>query len=192
MTFKYATNINSSGIVGLYTVLNLVEKYHTGKDILVIAEFLPGDESINFTSPYAGGNFSCITGDDEDTMHYDKYTYENLARLMKLIGGPEKGLDYCYSTEYWDTKPSKAKLESLSSYLLEYKVIPSMSYQKGQLLVLNSNLLVLIVQFSYKMSKFTWKTKELLLNVKKSLILYKHLCQILKQFLIVLHWVVLN
>lgn len=108
-----------------------MEKYKCGKDILVVAEFLPGDESINFTSPYAGGNFSCITGDDEDTMHYDKYTYQNLARLMKLIGGAQKGLDFCYSTEYWDSKPSKAKLDSLSSYLLEYQVIEAKDLPEG-------------------------------------------------------------
>lgn len=52
------------------------------KDILIIGEFLPGDESIKYTSPYAGGNFSCITGDDPQTLAFDKMTYKELGRLQ--------------------------------------------------------------------------------------------------------------
>lgn len=103
-----------------------------GHDITVIAEYLPGDESKDFTSPYAGGNFSCITGADLQTLAFDKYTYQNLSRLMSQLGGPEAGgLDRCYSTEFWDVRPPREKIDSLSSYLDEYQVIPEHKLPPG-------------------------------------------------------------
>lgn len=109
---------------------NLLDKYVDGKDIKVVAEFLPGDESMKYTSPYAGGNFSCISGDDPQTLAFDKYTYQNLGRLAKVLG-PKCGLDRCYSVEYWDAGPSKEKVDSLSSYLEEYQVIPKSELPSG-------------------------------------------------------------
>ncbi|EGV63455.1 D-aspartate oxidase [Yamadazyma tenuis] len=113
-----------SGIIGLYTALNLLERFpHKASSILVVAEFLPGDESNRFTSPYAGGNFSCISGSDSATLEHDRYTYTNLKRVCDLLGGPECGLDYCYSTEYFDEMPSGPKIKSIASYLDEYRVL---------------------------------------------------------------------
>ncbi|KAI3404886.2 hypothetical protein KGF56_002302 [Candida oxycetoniae] len=109
-----------AGIVGLYTVYTLLDKGIDVKTITVIADYFPGDESINYTSPYAGGNFSCITGDDDDILADDKYTYLNLAKVQSAIG-KTAGLDRYISTEYWDTKPSQKKINSLKSYLEDYK-----------------------------------------------------------------------
>ncbi|RCK65008.1 D-amino-acid oxidase [Candida viswanathii] len=114
--------IVGAGVVGLYTAFSLLEKGVSAKEITVIAEYLPGDESINYTSPYAGGNFSCITGDDPATLEYDKYTYLNLHKIQKAIGGKTQGLDRYPSCEYWDQTPSRAKIDSLSSYLDNYEV----------------------------------------------------------------------
>lgn len=99
--------------------------------IKVIAEFMPGDESINYTSPYAGGNFSCITGDDAPTLQYDKFTYQNLGALQRKLGGPECGLDRFPSSEYWDEQPSQAKISSLKSYLSDYQEVPSAQLPHG-------------------------------------------------------------
>lgn len=121
----------SSGIIGLYTTFNLLEKGVEPQDITIIAEFLPGDESINYTSPYAGGNFSCITDDDPRTLKYDKFTYTHLSKVQKELGGPACGLDRYISTEYWDSKPSKEKIDSLKSYLESYKVIPTKDLPSG-------------------------------------------------------------
>ncbi|EMG46297.1 hypothetical protein G210_3459 [Candida maltosa Xu316] len=115
--------IVGSGVVGLYTAFSLLEKGVSGKEVTIIAEYLPGDESIKFTSPYAGGNFSCITGDDPDTLEYDKYTYLNLPKVQKAIGGKTKGLDRYPSAEYWETKPSQVKIESYQGYLDDLKIL---------------------------------------------------------------------
>ncbi len=121
----------SAGVVGLYTGFSLLEKGVAANEITVIAEYLPGDESINYTSPYAGGNFSCITGDDPQTLQYDKYTYLNLPKIQKAIGGKTQGLDRYPSTEYWDEKPSQTKIESLESYLQDYKEVIDESLPSG-------------------------------------------------------------
>lgn len=92
-------------------------------DISVVAEYLPGDESIKYASPYAGGNFSCISGDDPKTIAFDKYTYTNLHKLQSVLGGSNCGLDRYMSTEYWDTPPSDVKINSLKEYLDEYEPI---------------------------------------------------------------------
>lgn len=95
-----------------------------------MAQFLPGDESKNFTSPYAGGNFSCISGSDPDTLAYDKYTYQNLGNLKQILGD-SCGLDYCYSTEYFDDIPSKVKIDSLKSYLYDFQELPKAQLKPG-------------------------------------------------------------
>lgn len=112
-------------------MFNLLEQGIKSTDISVIAEYLPGDESINYTSPYAGGNFSCITGDDAETLEFDRYTYTNLHKVQAKLGGSKCGLDRYISTEYWDLMPSPAKKDSLKEYLEEYEDIPANDLPKG-------------------------------------------------------------
>ncbi|ODV81587.1 D-aspartate oxidase [Suhomyces tanzawaensis NRRL Y-17324] len=112
-----------SGIIGLYTTFCLLQHGVDPYQVTVLAEYLPGDESVNYASPYAGGNFSCITDDDPATLAYDKHTYTHLHVLQRELGGPACGLDRYLSTEYWDTKPSRRKLDSLASYLECYEVV---------------------------------------------------------------------
>lgn len=102
-----------------------------GSHIKVIAEFMPGDESIRYTSPYAGGNFSCISGDDAPTLQYDKYTYQNLAALQKKLGGPQCGLANLPSSEYWEDPPSQVKINSLKGYLQDFREIPEAELAPG-------------------------------------------------------------
>lgn len=118
-------------MIGLYTAYKLLEKHVPGSDVLVVAEYMPGDESINYTSPYAGGNFSCITGDDAETLVFDKHTYTNLAALQAKLGGPKCGLDVTPSTEYWSFVPAAAKITSLKSYLKDFHEIPLADLLEG-------------------------------------------------------------
>lgn len=100
----------------------MLEQGIKADEITIIAEHFPGDESINYTSPYAGGNFSCITGDDSGTLFFDKYTYTNLEKIQAVLGGGAScGLERCESTEYFDNMPSSAKVSSLQSYLKNYR-----------------------------------------------------------------------
>lgn len=108
----------------MYTTYNLIEELNVkGKDITIVAEFFPGDQSINYTSPWAGGNFSCISPTDKQTLKFDKLTYTNLGRLQKKLGGAKCGLDQRQSIEYFDSVPSGRKIESLKSYLKGFKIL---------------------------------------------------------------------
>lgn len=121
-----------SGIVGLYTTYCLINdaKINPSK-ITVIGAHLPGDMSINYTSPYAGGNFSCISPDDPDTLAFDKFTYTHLAELQKKLGGPTSGLDTRPSTEYWDERPDDIKINSLKQYLKDFRVLSDSELPAG-------------------------------------------------------------
>ncbi|SGZ56693.1 CIC11C00000003619 [Sungouiella intermedia] len=151
---KYA--IIGSGIIGLYTAYELLEAGVSGGDIKITAQFLPGDESINFTSPYAGGNFSCITGNDQDTLQFDKVTYSNLGKIQKKLGGAECGLDRMPSTEYWDSAPPKQKIESLKSYLDGYQEVSPSELPLG-------------VSFGIKFLTWNFNCPKFLLSMQKYL-----------------------
>ena len=99
--------------------------------ITVVAEFLPGDQSIKYTSPWAGGNFSCITSDDPNTLMYDELTYRNLHKIQRALGGASCGLDNKPSTELWDTYPGDTKVASLKSYLKDFQVVDKSELPEG-------------------------------------------------------------
>ena len=120
-----------SGIVGLYTAWCLIHYANVSPTkINVIAEFLPGDTSIKFTSPWAGGNFSCISPNDPDTLAYDKFTYTHLKDIKQALG-QKCGLDMRPSTEFWDVYPGDEKINSLKSYLKDFKVVPKSKLPEG-------------------------------------------------------------
>ncbi|ODV61923.1 FAD-dependent oxidoreductase [Ascoidea rubescens DSM 1968] len=113
-----------SGIIGLYTVFHLLEKQIKPSDITVVAEYFADDQSINYTSPWAGGNFCAISPSDPLSLEMDKFTYLNLFKVQKALGGPEKsGLDMMPMTEFWDYDPPSEKLKSLQSYLKDFKIL---------------------------------------------------------------------
>lgn len=121
-----------AGISGLYVTYCLTELYGVpGENICIVADYLPGDQSpTGYTSPWAGGVWSCISPDDKNVMWYDRFTYENLPTLSEKLLDFYKGKDAEWlglarrpSTELWDYQPPKAKINSLSQYLEEYKVL---------------------------------------------------------------------
>lgn len=106
---------NRAGVIGLYTALLLSEK-GKGREITVIAQHLPGDYSVNYTSPWAGGNFSCVSGSDEKSLYYDKYSYLNLSAIFEKFG-EEAGLKRLPARELWGRPPPEEKLKSLKTYI---------------------------------------------------------------------------
>lgn len=120
------------GISGLYVAYCLTELYGVpGSNIAMVGEYLPGDQSANgYTSPWAGGNWSCITPADPETMFFDKFSYQNLKGLSeKLLAhfsdkdGESLGLARRPSHELWDYMPPAEKIKSLGSYLEEFEVL---------------------------------------------------------------------
>lgn len=154
----------------------MLEQGVSADEITVLAEYLPGDESIKYTSPYAGGNFSCITGDDDDTLAYDRYTYLNLQRIQKAIGGKTKGLDRYPSTEFWDQKPSQKKIDSLKSYLQDYEEIAEKDLPKG------SEYGIRFLAWNFNCPKFLASFKDYL--QQQGVVFYrKHLTHIVQAYI---------
>lgn len=133
--------IVGAGIIGLYTayVLTELEKI-PGSQICVVAKYLPGDQSAGgYTSPWAGGNWSCISPNDDATLFYDRFTYEHLAHLQRdlldYFGEKDSewlGLGRRPSREFWDWIPDKRKIESLRMYLEEFNIFSKEELQQIQ------------------------------------------------------------
>lgn len=129
---KPLVTVVGAGISGLYVTYCLTELYGVaGENICVVGEFLPGDQSAaGYTSPWAGGNWSCISPNDKNTLWFDKFTYQNLNTLTQKLLEHFKGKDSEWlglarrpSKEFWDETPAQAKIDSLSQYLEDFRVL---------------------------------------------------------------------
>lgn len=84
---------------------------------------MPGDQSYLYTSPWAGGNFSTVSADDDAALEYDKISFTNLKRLIEKFG-PEAGLKMLPATELFECDfPSQKKIDHLKSYIPDFEVL---------------------------------------------------------------------
>ncbi|UKZ74927.1 hypothetical protein TrVFT333_002597 [Trichoderma virens FT-333] len=123
--------IVGAGIIGLDVALVLAER-GLGPFITVIAEHLPGDTSANYTSPWAGCNFSGISGTDANAIKWDRLGYAHLTKLASEQGD-EAYIRRTDSIEYWDEHVPHDKIKAISEYLedLQFKEIPSQELPPG-------------------------------------------------------------
>ncbi|KAL5361179.1 hypothetical protein BJX96DRAFT_185172 [Aspergillus floccosus] len=121
--------IVGAGIIGLNVALVLAEKGH-GRSITVIAEHLPGDTSVTYTSPWAGCNFSALSGSDANALRWDALGY---AHLMKLADhhGQEAFVQRTPSTEYWDDHIPHEKIRTMEGYLEDFQILPKEKLPTG-------------------------------------------------------------
>lgn len=114
--------IVGAGIIGLDVALVLAKRGF-GRHITVVAEHLPGDTSPAYTSPWAGCNFSGISGSDKNALRWDKMGY---AHLTDLATHAEKDsfVSRTESVEYWDADAPQDKIKAIAEYLEDFKVIP--------------------------------------------------------------------
>ncbi|KAH8901112.1 nucleotide-binding domain-containing protein [Thozetella sp. PMI_491] len=120
--------IAGAGIIGLNTAFVLASRGF-GPRTTVVAEYLPGDTSGTYTSPWAGANFSAISGADPNALRWDQMGYAYLAKLA-ADAGEEAFVSRTTGVEYWDEVPHE-KIKSLAGYLEEFKVIPSDKLPEG-------------------------------------------------------------
>ncbi|OGM42822.1 oligopeptide transporter [Aspergillus bombycis] len=121
---------SSAGIIGLNVALELSKRGY-GQHITIMAEHLPGDESIDYTSPWAGANFSGISGSDANALRWDRSGYLAMMRLIDTGAEEAKYLSKTASTEYWDQAPSQDKIISMAEYLHDLVIIPPADLPKG-------------------------------------------------------------
>ncbi|KAJ5130888.1 D-amino-acid oxidase [Penicillium bovifimosum] len=121
--------IIGAGVIGLKVALVLAEKGY-GHYTTIIAEHLPGDTSINYTSPWAGANFSALSASDENALRWDKFGYKYLLDLAAK-DGKNAFVKETASIEYWDELPSRAKIDSMAEYLKDFREIPTQDLPVG-------------------------------------------------------------
>ncbi|KAF5860098.1 hypothetical protein ETB97_002059 [Aspergillus alliaceus] len=119
-----------AGIIGLNVTLELSKRGY-GRHVTVMAEHLPGDESIDYTSPWAGANFSGISGSDANALRWDRSGYSTMIGLIDAGAEEAKYLSKTESTEYWDQAPSQDKINSMTEYLRDLVIIPSSDLPEG-------------------------------------------------------------
>ncbi|KAL5365330.1 POT family-domain-containing protein [Aspergillus floccosus] len=112
-----------AGIIGLNVALELSKRGY-GRHITVIAKHLPGDIHMDYTSPWAGANFSGISGNDPNALRWDKAGYLSLMQLIDSDAEEAKYLSKTQSIEYWDEQPSPGKIQSVTEYLRDVETIP--------------------------------------------------------------------
>lgn len=85
----------------------LLQRKVDASEITIIAQHLPGDQSIDYTSPYAGAYMSPIL--DDQLLEFARYTYQNLDGLRAFLGGEGSGIGRAETIEHNET-PFDAKL----------------------------------------------------------------------------------
>jgi hypothetical protein len=73
--------ILGAGVIGLTTSLVLSHAHPTAK-ITVVAKHFPGDRSIEYTSPWAGANWSSMAHDNGALEKYDRITFHRFGDLI--------------------------------------------------------------------------------------------------------------
>ncbi|KAH8430811.1 FAD-dependent oxidoreductase [Aspergillus melleus] len=119
-----------AGIIGLSVALELSKRGY-GQYVTVVAEHLPGDKTTHYTSPWAGGNFSGISGSDKNALHWDRLGYLTMMDLVDRGAEEAKYLLKTASTEYWDEMPSRDKIQSIVEYLRDPVQIPKNELPPG-------------------------------------------------------------
>lgn len=128
-----------------------------GKRVTIVAEHHPGDQSVNYTSPWAGANFSFASESTEQACHYDKLSYENFAALFEKFG-EEAGLRQLPTQELWeDEPPSDYKVQSMKSYIPDFKILSKQELPAGKI-------------FGVKYTTFNFNAPKFLLFLKAYLI----------------------
>ncbi|CAI9630314.1 unnamed protein product [Alternaria burnsii] len=93
--------VMGAGVIGLTTSLVLSHAYPNAK-ITVVAKHFPGDRSIEYTSPWAGANWSSMANDNGPLEKYDEVTFRRFGELVDgkevfgcqtLKAGETKGID---------------------------------------------------------------------------------------------------
>ncbi|KAL5338360.1 FAD dependent oxidoreductase [Aspergillus crustosus] len=119
-----------AGIIGLNVALELSQRGY-GRHVTVIAKHLPEDSDVHYTSPWAGANFSGISGADANALRWDKAGYLALMGLIDQGAEEAKYLAKTQSVEYWDDEPSAAKIRSVAEYLRDVQIIPREELPEG-------------------------------------------------------------
>ncbi|CVK92018.1 probable D-amino-acid oxidase [Fusarium mangiferae] len=118
-----------AGIIGLDVALVLSQQGY-GKNITVIAEYLPGDTSPSYTSPWAGCNFSAISGTDANAIKWDRHGYAHLKKLA-AEDSDKSFVKRTPSIEFWDDNVPHDKIKAMADYLDDFRALSAQELPEG-------------------------------------------------------------
>ncbi|ETS77694.1 hypothetical protein PFICI_09756 [Pestalotiopsis fici W106-1] len=121
--------IVGAGIIGLDVALVLAQRGY-GRYVTVVAEHHPGDTNAAYTSPWAGCNFSAISGTDANALRWDQLGYSHLTRLASEKS-EESFVKRTESTELWDEDVPHDKIQAMSQYLEDFRILPGSELPEG-------------------------------------------------------------
>ncbi|EEB07410.1 D-amino acid oxidase [Schizosaccharomyces japonicus yFS275] len=120
--------IVGAGVIGLSTAWILSE-LGLGTRIIIVAKHTPGDLSIEYTSPWAGANFSCISSSNPSALRWDEITYNRLVYLANTQ--KQSSVTLAPTREYWEHAQTETKIQSLGKYMKDFKLIPLEELPEG-------------------------------------------------------------
>lgn len=121
-----------AGIIGLWTSL-LLANLGLGKDIVVIAKCLPGDQSAAYTSPVAGAHFSCdVAGNSKKMLRWCQLSYPLLRELFEKFEGrhEEAGLGRLPQIELFEKPLAAQKLNAFKAIVDDFELISDKQWLK--------------------------------------------------------------
>lgn len=152
--------IVGAGIIGLYTAL-LLSEAGVSHDIVFIAKNLPGDLSIEYTSPIVGAHFRFGNAEGNSKMlEHCNASYPMLKKLFKKFKNhlEDAGLEELYQIELSDRIPSRDFVESIRAVADDFKLIQDETYLKEKGAV-----------FGMEYNTFNFYTPKFLVFLKKYL-----------------------
>ncbi|KUJ12415.1 putative D-amino acid oxidase [Mollisia scopiformis] len=124
MTFK----ILGAGVVGLTTALELAARYPLAR-IQILATHLPGDRSINYTSPWAGANWLSVATDNGRQENWDRVTYKKFEELADGKGN-ESGVKRMPIWAFYDSEKEDAGILSQGTGKVWYEGMAGLRWLK--------------------------------------------------------------
>jgi D-amino-acid oxidase len=92
--------ILGAGIIGCATARQLLQH---GFSVVLVAEFLPGDQDIYYASAWAGAAWHAAGGITADQRYYQAVTHRV---LLKMAQDPETGVSVVDAREYLEQEPA--------------------------------------------------------------------------------------
>jgi len=89
-----------AGIIGCATARQLLQ---SGFPVVVVAEYLPGDQDITYASAWAGAAWHAAGGINPEQRYIQAVTHRV---LLKMAQNPESGVSIVKAREYLEQKPA--------------------------------------------------------------------------------------
>lgn len=89
-----------AGIIGCAAARQLLQ---AGFSVTVVAEYLPGDQNINYASAWAGAAWHAAGGISPDNRYIQAVTHRTLLRMAQ---SPESGVSVVNAREYLEREPA--------------------------------------------------------------------------------------